>query len=328
MLRVAPAHAARRAVRAAVAAPVLGALSLLLAAGPATARAQSARSTPPEIAPPRDAAGDTVSADEGPARGRARLVGRVRDAEGTPLGDVELTLLGVPPRREADRSARSREDGAYRMDDLQPGQYFARVRRLGYTPLQFSVTLARGEARTIDVELQRLPQMLSQVEIRDRSGFGSVSAWRMRDFDRRRRVGFGRFLTRDDLKRLAGGSLYGALRTQWPLALCPDALDPFGWGAAAGRAWEGETGRRWGAAGIGGGVSRGCSVTVSIDGMLPVGADMAGDLPLEWVEAVEIYRGMQAPLEFGFDAASSGRNGFLVIVWTGNESADDGPAPR
>src|SRR5205085_2580438 len=118
------------------------------------------------------------------------------------------------------RSARSTPSGVYTLDSMPPGQYLVQVRRLGFVPIYFSATLKAGEKREIDVELKQLPQKLAEVKIRERSGWGPRDAGRLAEFDRRRRstAVSARFLTRDDLvsRHRGEGSLFGALRTEWP----------------------------------------------------------------------------------------------------------------
>ncbi len=132
----------------------------------------------------------------------------------------------------------------------------------------------------------------------------------MREFEQRRRLGFGRFFTRDDLKRMAGSTLFDAMRTQWPIAGCPRALDPSVWGSDLGTSWRT------------GGNGAGCGIALSVDGLPPMSPMLAGDLPLAWVEAVEVYHRGRIPIQFGSPGGFDG-GGILLVVWTGAET-DDG----
>ena len=182
------------------------------------------------------------------------------------------------------------------------------VRRLGYEPLYFSATLDRGVARRIDVELTPLPAQLSEVKVRARSGFDTYAERRLRDFEYRRRAGFGRFYTRDDLRTYEGRLFSDALRFAWPFAGCR------GYGAS--------TSNYAGAVGYGGfgSAGRGCPVVVSIDGQLAQPLGLAMDLPVSQIEAMEIYRPGDAPPQF---VNSSFYGAALVVVWTGTESSDN-----
>ncbi len=125
--------------------------------------------------------------------------------------------------------------------------------------------------------------------MRAKSGYDGFAEKRLRDFEFRRRAGFGRFYTRDDLKSYQGQQLSDALRY---LAFgvsrrALDAFSPFptsfGYSACA--------------------PFRGCAPRVSINGMLPFPGDAVLNIPVRDIEALEVY-------------------GSVVVVWTGTEADD------
>lgn len=231
--------------------------------------------------------------------GRASIVGTVRSEQQAPIADAEITVVG------SEHAARSAASGAYRVDSVPAGRYMVQVRRLGFKPLYYAVTLKPGERRDVDVELEALPTQLAAVTVRERSGYGGREAWRLRDFGWRRRTttARARFLTRDDLARYRGaGTLLSAVRGEWPLSMCPQPVD-----AMTFDAWELADNPL--APGV-------CRVAVSIDGGVPIAAGAALAYPLSQVEAVEIYRnGIGTPIEFQTGAAH--RAGVILVVWTG-----------
>lgn len=261
----------------------------------------------------RDTAVTTTAAriDSSPAApGRAAILGRVHTPHGTAVSEAELTVIGGDTHRaghEEGPSVRTGPGGAFRIDSIVPGRYFVRVRRLGYQPLYFSATLDRGAARRIDVELTPLPAQLSEVKVRARSGFDANAERRLRDFEFRRRAGFGRFYTRDDLHAYEGRLFTDALRFAWPFAGC--------------RGYGAYTSSYAGAARFGGfgNVGRGCPVVVSIDGQPAQPLGFAIDLPVSQIEAMEIYRPGDAPPQF---VNGSTYGAALVVIWTGTESSD------
>ncbi|GJG87217.1 hypothetical protein tb265_23980 [Gemmatimonadetes bacterium T265] len=231
------------------------------------------------------------------------------------VADAELTVLGDHGAGAAGdgRSVRTRPGGTFRIDSIPPGRYFVRVRRLGFEPLYFSATLDGGAARRIDVELKVLPAQLGEVNVRGASGYSGFAERRLRDFESRRRVGFGRFYTRDDLKAFDGRFLSDAFPY---LALGVthhgvDAFSPFptwvGYGGCA--LYRGYSGARYGGLGYargtwgGPGAGLGCDVGVSIDGAPPIPGDVAADYPVSQIEALEVYNR-------------------IVVVWTGAETND------
>jgi hypothetical protein len=80
------------------------------------------------------------------------LAGRVADSAGAPVVDAAVTLSG-PGVAGTDRTMLSDRAGAYRFQVVQPGSYTIRVRRLGFVAFETAVTLAAGEARTLNMEL-------------------------------------------------------------------------------------------------------------------------------------------------------------------------------
>ena len=246
-------------------------------------------------------------------RGRAALIGRVHAENGAAIPDAELTVVGGGEGTtgdRADRSGRTGPGGAFRVDSIAPGKYFVRVRRLGYNPLYFSATLAGDQTRRIDVELNPLPARLSAVKVRARSGFGGFAERRLRDFEFRRRMGFGRFYTRDDLALYSGRMLSDALRFAWPFAGCRGYTGQYGYGGFGGYGASTNSSLD---------VGRGCPVRVSLDGGLAQPVDVMSGLPISSVEALEIYRSGWAPAQF---LTGGNTNAALVVVWTGTETSD------
>lgn len=227
-------------------------------------------------------------------RSPAVLTGKVASDIQAAIEEAEVRVVS------SERAARTSPNGVYQVDSIPPGQHMVQVRRLGFTPIYFAVTLKPGERREVDIELKALPTRLSEVRIRERSGYGARDMNRLRDFERRRRgtATSARFLTRDDLatRHRGAGTLFTALRTEWPLSACAAGMGIRG--SAAG--WRG----------------RGCRVALSIDGGVPMPPETAIDYPLDLVEAVEIYRnGIGMPAEFQF--ASSRGADVILVVWTG-----------
>lgn len=143
-------------------------LALVLATPDAGARAQQPRAT--------------VSASVTDATSRRPIDGvRVTLADG---------LTGV-----------SRGRGRFEIKHVPVGTYQVRVARIGYRAKTFEVPVAADD-RTIylTVSLEPLPVELEPVVIRGDTTT-VVAYGRMVDFYRRKRLGFGRFITRQDIER-------------------------------------------------------------------------------------------------------------------------------
>lgn len=242
-------------------------LSLIayLVAGPVPA-------SPQEAAPKKTIlAGTIVGPDGQPIAGAEVFVGDVR----TPLvtnGQGRFRLLEAPAR-----------------------PIWVSARSIGYSPTRRSLKLQHGETRDIRLVLEPLPVRLPDIEVRERSGFGSR---RLADVWPRFRAGWGRFLTRDDIERWQPPFLSQLVRPYFPFAdWVADRFfmpDPRG-GAFLDR--------------------RRCTPAVSVNGHVPWEGMRLDDIPMSSVEAVEVYRPRlsEVPIEFSYLARPSSCG--LVVVW-------------
>ena len=123
-------------------------------------------------------------------RGTSVLVAGVADAEtGQPLEGAEVVLL------DQHRLARANQMGEARLDGVPRGAQRVRVRKLGYSPSE--VTLAISGDTTGAVF--RLPRSVTQL-----GAINIEAEWvppKMKDFERRRRKGIGRFLSAEQLDK-------------------------------------------------------------------------------------------------------------------------------
>lgn len=87
------------------------------------------------------------------------LEGRVTEAgRDLPLAGVQVIVAGQ-------RVAITGDDGRYVMDGLPVGERQVTFRWIGYAPRRLAVTLATEAARTLDVALERNPQLLGEVSV-------------------------------------------------------------------------------------------------------------------------------------------------------------------
>jgi hypothetical protein len=216
--------------------------------------------------------------------------GWVRDARGNAIESAEVLLLGT------DQRTRSGDAGAFRLEGVRPGRYSVGVRRLGYEPLVFTLTLAKNDTREFDVRLDALPVGLPEVKVVERSQFSR----RYQDFERRRRSEWGYFYTRDDIER-QGPYALSNLAARHFFGVSPSAL---------------ERGFSTTPAGLGrgfSGVGHGCLPLVSANGAPPMPGWSLGDFFPDEVEAMEIYRGRYTRLPV--ELASPGSGCGVVVLW-------------
>jgi len=91
---------------------------------------------------------------------RSSITGTVRDSLGFPVtgASVLITPGGMIYRTDS--------AGSFDARNIAPGALTIGVRKLGFSPLQSRVNLHIGVDLALDLVMQRLPQMLAEVEIR------------------------------------------------------------------------------------------------------------------------------------------------------------------
>ncbi len=185
--------------------------------------------------------------------------------------------------------------GQFEIKRVPVGTYQVRVSRIGYRPKTLQVPIARDDRNIYVVaSLEPLPVQLEPVVIRgDTSSI--VAYGRMADFYRRKRAGWGRFITRQDIERR------NPFRVSDLLYTIPGTWithDQFGQATVTFRA---------GYSGL-----RRCLPAVYLDNM-PLAADF-GSVD-DWVmpqdvEGIEVYTGFTiTPVEFYGGCGA-------IVIWT------------
>ena len=218
------------------------------------------------------------------ASGRGAVVtGMLTDSlTGMPLTNVTVALNGTV-------AAQSRRGGSYQIDSVPVGTALLQVRRVGYRPVTFELAMTEDtDSLALDIALTPLPLAMAEVIVEGDRTIYAMGI--MRDFYRRRRIGFGTHYTRWEIEEIQPRYLTDILRRTLGVRLSPA---PFGH-------WQ---------------VSmRNCaSPTVYVDGF-PMYYDIAIDevMPVENIEAVEVYTGWATiPAEFNrFNTCG------VIAVWT------------
>jgi protocatechuate 3,4-dioxygenase beta subunit len=127
-------------------------------------------------------------------RGTAQLTGVVRDSANRPVPNATVLVVG------SSATARSGEDGRFRLDSLPAGTYSVEARAIGFAPGRAAVDLASGATRTAAVRLIRPATTLSAVVVKGKREI--AGSQKLADFEKRRtRGGFGSFITAEDIER-------------------------------------------------------------------------------------------------------------------------------
>lgn len=132
------------------------------------------------------------------ATGSAVFAGTVVDSLQHPIPDAEVSLPALALSRSTDAS------GNFRLTGLPAGQQRVIVRRIGFGQLDTSIVFADSQTVLRRITLGRIVRLDSVV----------VKAVNldldMTNFEEHRKLGFGRFLTRDQLAKVEGTSLAAA----------------------------------------------------------------------------------------------------------------------
>jgi hypothetical protein len=232
-----------------------------------------------------------------PTRGvTVRGVVRADDGRGIPLAEVSDRASGV--KVSADSS------GVFVLPDVPVGDRIIDVRRLGFGAQQFPITLVAGKNRNVALVLPPAAQALPDVKIADKLAKPAryANTRRYDEFYTRRAMGFGTFLTREDIdrqfktntpellqgipgmkvKRVGNDWRVQSLQCQMGLPGISDALsDPQKW------------------------------IRVFIDGMDVGDASELASINPAQIEAMEVYKG---PSELPVEAR--GRGCAAIFIWT------------
>lgn len=227
--------------------------------------------------------------------GRSGVIdGAVTDTNLVPLAGVEVGILRTSVRLHTGTN------GRFRFVGMTPGAYLIIVRRLGYRPLSGVVQVAPSDTLRLSYSLERVPAELDAVVITERR-----QSLRMLEFESRRKLGEGQFMTQSDIERRESLEVTDLLRTFRGLDASPSRT-------------RGSMGAHFavskrGGAGFGN-VSGSCAMQVFVDGVqmpYPFNLDLLPS-PKE-LAGIEVYSGAATiPVQFsGYDRGCG-----MILIWT------------
>ncbi len=250
-----------------------------------------------------------------PLHAQTTVTGFVRDSAGRPLAGADVAIEALSKHATTDAQ------GAYRLGDIAPGLRLVRARMLGHTTVANLAQLAAGQAKTLDFTLDRLPQKLDTVVVKERKPVAGVG---FAAFEERRSMGFGKFLDSTFLRKNAHRHMKDVMREipQADVLIAPNEVCrsigavrrcytlPRGMQVAASRRLA----------------NRGaCLMDVFLDGTLVQPGSQGGEVPPRWeraydlrntdvsvLDGVEFYRGPgEAPIEFSASSECG-----VLILWS------------
>lgn len=124
---------------------------------------------------------------------QSMLRGTVRDsATGSPIGQAEIFLRSLLLR------ARTDDAGRFSVGGIPAGGHLVVARRLGFDSTSVVLNFSGGDTLFADFALTRSAQPLPEVEVRRPLAARNA---KLREFDRRREKGAGRFYSAADLEK-------------------------------------------------------------------------------------------------------------------------------
>jgi hypothetical protein len=203
---------------------------------------------------------------------------------GRPLVGAAVSLASGPGGTQGIGTRVTGSDGTFLFRRVPPGSYRLRVTLIGYS--EISDTLPVPSDSDLDLSL---PMSVSPIELEalvvvsERRG-----PWFLEDFQQRRKTRFGAFFDREDIEQRQPMVTSDLFRMVPGARVSPSG--PFG-----------QTVRLRG----------GCRPALWVDGLPLVTVEGMDDiLPVMDLEAVEVYHGVNMPVQFGSNSCGA------IVVWT------------
>lgn len=149
------------------------------------------------------------------ARAIGTIDGIVSDTNLVPLQAAFVSVLGTNIR------IGTGPNGRFRITKVPVGQYLVIVKRVGYRPTSAVIDVPASDTVRLAYTLERIAETLNPVIVTEKS-----PTRRMAEFEERRRLGVGQFMTADEIK--ARNSVYTTevLRNFTTVNVSPDHSSP------------------------------------------------------------------------------------------------------
>ncbi len=220
--------------------------------------------------------------------------GVVSDSSLRPIAGAEIGILRTAVKLTTN------DQGRFRITDVQGGTYILMLRRFGYSPIASVVSVAPGDTLRVTYALQRVTAgKLDTVRVTERR-----ESHNLMEFERRRRLGVGRFLTAAQIERRGSIDVATLLRGFSELAVVQD--DATGISSLQSRRDQGNMIKAQGAGA--------CATQVIVDNVpMPHSLDVQLLPRPKEIAGIEVYGGPSgAPSEFGGTDRACG----MVLIWT------------
>jgi hypothetical protein len=224
-------------------------------------------------------------------RGGGRVRGHVNAVTGRPVPGARVTVWGTGIETATNAA------GEFTLANLPGGTHTLEARALGFAPARQPVDILRGTPGAAEVELTNLAIILDTIKVYARRVYPSPF---FGDFERRRRMGGGRFIDEKEIEQRKPTLLTDLLRTVPGVRVVPST-------------WGGVDALMQGGLGLGTGT---CRPDLVIDGSRQINDSTFPLNTLVWaneLRAVEVYtQSSRVPAEFQTMTGCG-----AIVVWTG-----------
>ena len=138
------------------------------------------------------AANDSTGAAPTRRVGRAVITGKVTNAGGVPVPGARVSVQG------SESSASTGPDGKFTLTGVLPGTQSVLVRRVGYTPVEQPIDVTALTPNQLTVRLGAYTPTLSSVDVK-----AKADPLESTGFSRRRKMGMGRYVDLDDIRKMS-----------------------------------------------------------------------------------------------------------------------------
>jgi CarboxypepD_reg-like domain len=208
----------------------------------------------------------------------------IDDAAGRPVADAEVRV------RDSRLAAVTRADGTFDLPDLPAGAHWLQVSHVAYQARQDSLVVQQSTRLQLTIRLAQNAIALKRIEVQVRSRVLEQAGY----YEREER-GFGTYLSRYDWDDRSPRMPSDLMRTIAGVRVMPLR------------------------AGFGNAVldRSNCAFRYVLDGTRIGATFNLDDIPVEWIEALEVYKGpAEIPAQFTFPPSQQRANCGVIVIWT------------
>jgi len=224
--------------------------------------------------------GMAAASADAQSRPTGTIDGIVTDTNVVSLGNATISMLGSALR------VATGDNGRFRIVDVQPGNYVLSVRHIGYASLAVALSIAAGDTARPSLTMRPIVAALDTMI----SSAKTLPA-RMSEFDYRRKLGFGHFISGEEIEKRNEVFLADLIRTVLSVTIAEKGFRQVAVNTRAG-----------------------CAFQIYLDGLaIPLTPDLR-DLPSpRELAGIEIYSGPATiPVQYRYGNASCG----VILIWT------------